>query len=148
MKLGGVLIESSFGFKAHSDGDVLIHAIIDALLGAAGAGDIGGWFPDTDKIYKDADSCELLATVIDKLYEYGFEVVNIDATVSLEKPKLKEYKEQMRYKLAEVLKIMPHRINIKATTGEKLGFIGRGEGAKAEAVAMLKFYDWKSACEF
>lgn len=148
MMLGGVEISNAFGFKAHSDGDVLIHAIIDAILGAAGAGDIGEWFPDTDSAYKNADSSILLKTVIEKVYGYGFEIVNIDSTVSLEKPKLKEYKAKMTTKLAEILQISEYKINIKATTGEKLGFIGKGEGAKAEAIATLKFYDWKSACEY
>jgi 2-C-methyl-D-erythritol 4-phosphate cytidylyltransferase/2-C-methyl-D-erythritol 2,4-cyclodiphosphate synthase len=147
MKLGGVHIPSNFGFKAHSDGDVLIHAIIDALLGAAGAGDIGEWFPDTDMRYKNANSMELLLVVKDKIIGYGFEIVNIDATISLEQPKLKAYKLQIAQTLSKLLDIAPHLINIKATTGEKLGFIGRGEGALVQALANLKFYDWKNACE-
>lgn len=143
MYLGGVKIESDFGFKAHSDGDVAIHALIDALLGAAGMGDIGMMFPDNDDKYKGIDSKELLKKVVSKIHNFGFIIINIDITIAAEKPKLSKYKLQMRQILAEILNCDASRVNIKATTTEKLGFIGRGEGVGVIANANLKYFDWR-----
>jgi 2-C-methyl-D-erythritol 4-phosphate cytidylyltransferase/2-C-methyl-D-erythritol 2,4-cyclodiphosphate synthase len=142
MYLGGVEIKSDFGFKAHSDGDVAIHALIDALLGAAGMGDIGMMFPDSSDEYKGIDSKELLQTVVTKLHSFGFIIVNTDLSIAAQKPRIGEYKFQMRKALAKILKIPSSRVNIKATTTEKLGFIGRGEGVGVIANANLKYFDW------
>ena len=144
MWLGGVKIESDFGFKAHSDGDVAIHALIDALLGAAGMGDIGMLFPDNDARYKNIDSKELLASVVNKLYNFGFVIVNADITIAAQTPRLGAYKLQMRRVLADILHINASRMNIKATTTEKLGFIGRSEGVGVIANANLKYLNWKT----
>ncbi len=142
MWLGGVKIESDFSFKAHSDGDVAIHALIDALLGAAGMGDIGMMFPDNDDEYKGMDSKELLKRVVTKIYNFGFIIVNVDLTIAAEKPRVGKYKTPMRNVLAEILNIDRARVNVKATTTEKLGFIGRGEGVGVMANANLKYFDW------
>ena len=142
MWLGGVEIDSELSFKAHSDGDVAIHSLIDALLGAAGMGDIGMMFPDNDDTYKGIDSKELLKTVVTKLNNFGFIIVNIDLTIAAEKPRLGKYKMAIRKTLANILKIDASRVNIKATTTEKLGFIGRAEGVGVLANANLKYYDW------
>ena len=142
MYLGGVKIDSDYGFKAHSDGDVAIHALIDALLGAAGMGDIGMMFPDNDEKYKGADSKDLLKQVVVKLSQYGFEIINVDLTVAAQKPRIGEYKLLMRKTLSSILKIENSRVNIKATTTGKLGFIGRGEGVGVIANANLKYFDW------
>lgn len=142
MFLGGVKIDSEFGFKAHSDGDVAIHALIDALLGAAGMGDIGMMFPDNDDTYKGIDSKELLKEVVTKINDFGFIIVNVDLTIAAQKPKIGDYKLAMRKKLAQVLNIDSSRVNIKATTTENLGFIGRCEGVGVIANANLKYYDW------
>ncbi|DAB31048.1 MAG TPA: bifunctional 2-C-methyl-D-erythritol 4-phosphate cytidylyltransferase/2-C-methyl-D-erythritol 2,4-cyclodiphosphate synthase [Sulfurimonas sp. UBA12504] len=142
MFLGGVKIDSAFGFKAHSDGDVAIHALIDALLGAAGMGDIGMLFPDNDATYKGIDSKELLKSVVGKLINFGYCIINVDVTIAAEKPKLGAYKLEMRHTLASILQIDSSRVNIKATTTEKLGFIGRGEGVGVLANANLKYFDW------
>jgi len=143
MYLGGVKIESDVGFLAHSDGDVAIHALIDALLGAAGMGDIGMLFPDNDAKYKNADSKELLKEVVTKLYRYGFEIINVDITIAAQKPRIGKYKQQMRKTMAAILQIEPHLCNVKATTTEKLGFIGREEGVGVIANANLKYFNWK-----
>jgi 2-C-methyl-D-erythritol 4-phosphate cytidylyltransferase/2-C-methyl-D-erythritol 2,4-cyclodiphosphate synthase len=142
MFLGGVKIESDFGFKAHSDGDVAIHALIDALLGASGLGDIGMLFPDNDDAYKGIDSKELLKKVVKKIHNFGFVILNVDLTIMAEKPKLSGYKLEMRRTLSNILKCDSSRVNIKATTTEKLGFIGRGEGVGVIANANLKYFDW------
>ena len=142
MFLGGVEIESDFGFKAHSDGDVAIHALIDALLGASGMGDIGMMFPDTSDAYKGIDSKELLKRVVKKIHNFGFVIVNVDLTIAAQKPRIGRYKLQMRRTLSKVLNIEPSKVNIKATTTEKLGFIGRGEGVGVIANANLKYFDW------
>ena len=142
MYLGGVKIESEYGFLAHSDGDVAIHSLIDALLGASGMGDIGMIFPDSDQAYKDADSKELLRYVVTKLHHLGFVIVNVDITIAAQKPRIGMYKESMRKILSEILHIDKSRVNIKATTTEKLGFIGRGEGVGVWANANLKYFDW------
>lgn len=142
MVLGGVEIESNFGFKAHSDGDVLIHSVIDAILGATGLGDIGEHFPDSDETYNNIDSTMLLHNVLKKVWAYGFEMVNIDCTIIAQKPRLEQYKYQIRNRMAKLLGLSFTRVNIKATTAEKMGFIGRGEGVCVQSVANLKFFDW------
>ncbi len=144
-KLGGVTITEEYGFKAHSDGDVLIHSVIDALLGAAGLGDIGEFFPDNDPAYKGVDSAKLLEDVTALVYGVGFEISNIDMTVLAEKPRLLAYKNEIKKNLAKIMKISPYKICVKATTSEKMGFIGRGEGAAVMSVVSLKFFDWKNA---
>jgi 2-C-methyl-D-erythritol 2,4-cyclodiphosphate synthase len=137
--LGGVEIEYSKGLLGHSDADVLIHALCDALLGAAALGDIGRHFPDTDPVYEGADSRELLRRVVSLLPD--FKIVNADITAIAQAPKLLPYIERMRSNLADVLGIGIDRINIKATTTERLGFIGREEAIAAEAVVLLERQD-------
>ena len=129
--IGGVHIPSSFGALGHSDADVLTHAICDALLGAANLRDIGYHFPDTDTIFKDCDSMLLLAKCIDLVRNKNYEISNLDCTVLLEAPKLSEFIATMQNRIAEVLKIDTDQVSIKATRGEKIGFVGRGEGVKA-----------------
>jgi len=144
MWLAGVKIDSDFGFLAHSDGDVAIHALIDALLGAAGMGDIGMLFPDNDIQYKGIDSKLLLQEVVHKLCNYGFIIVNVDITIAAQKPRIGKYKNQMRKTLANILHVEQSRVNVKATTTEKLGFIGRAEGVAVMANANLKYYNWSN----
>ena len=144
MWLGGVKIESDFGFKAHSDGDVALHSLIDALLGASGLGDIGELFPDNDANYKGADSKELLTEVVTKLYSFGFTIVNVDITIVAEYPRLSSYKLEMRRVIAKLLQIDASRVNIKATTTEQLGFIGKKEGVAVTSTANLKYFNWKT----
>lgn len=136
--LGGVTIPHERGLAGHSDADVLTHAIIDALLGAAGLGDIGQHFPDTDERWAGADSLALLAHVLGLLAERGATVVHVDATVMLERPKLAPHREAIRARLATALSLPPESVNVKATTGEGMGFVGRGEGVAAMAVATLR----------
>ena len=136
--LGGVTIPYERGLEGHSDADVLAHAIIDALLGAAGLGDIGEQFPDDDERYRDADSLGLLTTVVALVLGAGLEVVNVDATVVMERPKLAPHRDEIRARLASTLGIAIGRVNVKATTGEGMGFVGRGEGVAAVAVASLR----------
>jgi 2-C-methyl-D-erythritol 2,4-cyclodiphosphate synthase len=136
--IGGVEIPYERGLDGHSDSDVLTHAVIDALLGAAGIGDIGEHFPDTDERWRDADSLELLASVVERVRADGFEVVNVDCTVVMEAPKLLPYKAAIRERLAVVLGIELARVNVKASTGEGMGFVGRGEGVATLAVAGLR----------
>lgn len=143
MFLGGIKIDSSFGFKAHSDGDVLIHSLIDALLGAAGAGDIGEFFPDTDPQYKGADSKKLLEFITKFISDVGYELVNVDLTILAEAPKINPHKMKIKESLSKLLMLPKHKINIKATTSEKMGFVGRKEGVTVYSVATLKYYDWK-----
>lgn len=147
MYLGGVKIREDFGFKAHSDGDVAIHALIDSILGAIGAGDIGELFPDSDQQYKDIDSKLLLQKVVLFVQSVGYELINCDVTIMAQKPKLKEYKQLMRKTLAEILSLDLVKVNIKATTTEKLGFVGREEGVAVNATATVKYHDWKSQNE-
>ena len=135
--LGGVDVPYEFGLLGHSDADVLTHAIMDALLGAAGMGDIGRHFPDTDPRYAGADSLKLLAAVMEKLAEAGWAIGNVDATIVAQRPKLAPYLPQMQQNLAFVMGVQPDQINVKATTEEKLGFTGSGEGMAAQAVALL-----------
>lgn len=143
MFLGGVEIESQFGFKAHSDGDVLIHSLIDSLLGACGAGDIGEFFPDTDKQYQNIDSRVLLQRILNFIHDVGFVIVNIDVTIIAEIPKINPHKDIIKKTLVNLLELPIHKVNIKATTSEKLGFIGRCEGVAVQSIASLKYYDWR-----
>jgi len=135
--IGGVQIPHSKGLLGHSDADVLTHAICDALLGAAGLGDIGTYFPDTDQKFKDIDSQILLKRVKEEISKLGFEIENIDSVVMAEQPKINPHRSEMRAVLSKTLEIEEARIGIKATTTEKLGFVGRGEGIAAQAVALL-----------
>ena len=136
--LGGVEIGHTLGLLGHSDADVLLHAISDALLGAAAMGDIGGMFPDTDPAFKDADSLELLKQVIARLKDSGYTVGNIDATVIAQKPKLKPFIYKMRENIAFACGCDILQINVKATTEEKLGFTGNEEGIAAHAVCIIE----------
>ena len=136
--LGGVKIPYEKGLLGHSDADVLLHAVSDALLGAAGLGDIGRHFPDTDPKYKGADSLELLRQVYWKISEKGYRVGNIDVTMIAQKPKLKDYIPQMQANIAAAVGTAPDRVNVKATTEEKLGFTGTGEGMSCHAVCLLE----------
>lgn len=135
--IGGVEIPYEKGLLGHSDADVLLHAVMDALLGAAALGDIGRHFPDTDNAYKDADSMELLRKVGELLEERAFLIENIDATIIAQAPKMRPYIDQMRENIAGALKIEVEQVNVKATTEEGLGFTGAGEGISAQAICML-----------
>ncbi len=137
LRLGGVDIPSAKGCLAYSDGDVLIHAICDAFLGAAGLGDIGMHFPDTDEKYRLIDSMVLLKETVEMISEKGFRIINIDSTVCLEEPKISEYVMDMREELSSVCKINKELISVKATTSEKMGFTGRGEGIMALASVLI-----------
>jgi 2-C-methyl-D-erythritol 2,4-cyclodiphosphate synthase len=139
--LGGVNVPNDRGLDGHSDADVLAHAVIDALLGAAGLGDIGEHSPDTDERWRDADSMQLLADVVRRVREAGLQPVNVDCTVVLEAPKLAPYRQAIRARLAEVLGLDVARVNVKASTGEGMGFVGRGEGVAALATAGLRVAD-------
>ena len=136
--LGGVKIEHSLGLLGHSDADVLLHAVSDALLGAAGLGDIGKHFPDTDPKYKGADSLKLLQIVAQRVQEAGYRVSNIDVTMIAQKPKLRPHIAQMEANIASAVGIDVSRINVKATTEEKLGFTGTEEGMACHAVCLLE----------
>ena len=136
--LGGVKIPYALGLEGHSDADVLLHAVMDALLGAAALRDIGYHFPDTDPTYKGADSRKLLEAVGQKLTAAGYRVGNIDVTMIAQKPKLKDYIPQMTQNIARTLKIPVERVNVKATTEEHLGFTGSGEGMSCHAVCLLE----------
>jgi 2-C-methyl-D-erythritol 2,4-cyclodiphosphate synthase len=135
--IGGVQIPSELGLDGHSDADVLAHALIDALLGAAGLGDIGQHFPDTDERWRDADSIGLLAAAVEMVGAEGLHVVNVDCTVVMEAPKLAPHRHAIRERLAATLGLPTARVNVKASTGEHMGFVGRGEGVAALAVASL-----------
>ena len=136
--LGGVKIEHTLGLLGHSDADVLLHAVSDALLGAAGLGDIGKHFPDTDPQYKGADSLKLLEIVAEKVKSAGYRVSNIDVTMIAQKPKLAPHIPQMVLNIAGAVGIAPNRVNVKATTEEKLGFTGEGLGMSCHAVCLLE----------
>ncbi|MCR5272305.1 MAG: 2-C-methyl-D-erythritol 2,4-cyclodiphosphate synthase [Lachnospiraceae bacterium] len=138
--LGGVKIEHRLGLLGHSDADVLLHAIMDAMLGAAALGDIGKHFPDTDDKYKGASSIELLKRVGELIEEKGYVIGNIDATVIAQKPKLRPYIEEMEKNIAETLKISVDQINVKATTEEGLGFTGTEEGISSQAICLLESF--------
>lgn len=136
--LGGVQVDSDRGLEGHSDADVLTHAVIDALLGAAALGDIGQHFPDTDERYRGADSIELLRVTAGLLAEHGAAIVHVDGTVVLERPALAPHREAMRRRLADGMGVDLRRVSVKATRGEGMGFVGSGEGAAALAVATLE----------
>ena len=136
--IGGVEIAHEQGLAGHSDADVLAHAVIDALLGAAGLGDIGERFPDDDERFKDADSMQLLAQVVASVRERGLQIVNMDCTLVMERPKLDPHRAAIREALAGVLGLTAQRVNVKASTGEGIGFVGRGEGVAALAVVSLQ----------
>lgn len=136
--IGGIVIPYEKGLLGHSDADVLTHAIMDALLGAAALGDIGQWFPDSDPAYQGADSIQLLQEVCSKLRENGYDIHNIDATVLAQAPKMKPYILNMRERLSVACGISIHQINVKATTEEGLGFTGAGEGIAAHAVCLVE----------
>lgn len=138
MWLGGVQIPSQTGFVAHSDGDVAIHALCDALLGALALGDIGHLFPDTDDRWKGVDSKKLLAAVLDLPALRGWTVVNADISIALQAPKLAPYIDSMRETLAAVMGISPARVSVKATTTERLGFVGRREGCEVWAIVLIE----------
>jgi 2-C-methyl-D-erythritol 2,4-cyclodiphosphate synthase len=137
MVIGGVEIPGELGLDGHSDADVLAHAVTDALLGAAGLGDIGEHFPDTDERWRDADSMRLLGEVVESVLGAGLRIENVDCTVVIERPKLAPHRRAIRERLAKALGLDPGRVNEKASTGEGIGFVGRGEGVAALAVAGL-----------
>ena len=136
--IGGIHIPYTKGLAGHSDADVLLHTIADACLGAIGEGDIGKHFPDNDPAYKDADSAKLLVDVWKIVKDKGFTLVNVDCTIIAEKPKMAPYIEQMKERIAQLLSSTPDRVNVKATTTEKLGFTGRGEGIASQVAILLK----------
>lgn len=135
--LGGLEIPHDKGLAGHSDADVLLHAITDALLGALGWGDLGTWFPDTDERYRNADSKKLLLEVWNKAHAEGWQLVNCDSTVLAETPKLSPHIEKMRLSVAKLFQVSPEQVSIKATTNERLGFVGREEGILATSVVLL-----------
>jgi 2-C-methyl-D-erythritol 2,4-cyclodiphosphate synthase len=136
--LGGITLESELGLDGHSDADVLSHALIDALLGATALGDIGEHFPDTDERYRGADSLELLRVTAALLAQRGFEVLHVDGTVMIERPAVSPYRQRIRDALADALGVGVEHVSVKATRGEGMGFVGRGEGAAALAVATVR----------
>jgi len=138
MFLGGVEIETDMGLAGHSDADVLLHAVMDALLGACGAADIGELFPDSDPAYRDASSVELLQQVHEEIRSRGHAVVNVDAVVICEEPRIAPYKERMRARIAGALQVGTEAVNVKGTTTEGMGFAGRGEGVIAMASVLIE----------
>lgn len=138
IRLGGVDVPAPHALLAHSDGDVLLHAVCDALLGAAGLGDIGEHFPDTDPAWAGADSRALLKEVDNSVRQHGWQLVNLDVTLIAQTPRVGDYKSAIRASIAQVLNVDLARINVKATTTEKLGFVGRKEGVAAEAICLLE----------
>ena len=138
LTLGGVTIPHTLGLSGHSDGDALTHAVVDALLGAVGLGDIGGRFPSSDDAYKDADSLTFLSAIAPELAEAGWSVQNVDATIVAQRPALSPYVKEMGANIARALGIEPDQINVKATTSDRLGIAGREEGIAAFAVALLE----------
>jgi 2-C-methyl-D-erythritol 2,4-cyclodiphosphate synthase len=145
--LGGIEIPHETGLDGHSDADVLTHAVIDALLGAAGLGDIGQHFPDTDERWRGADSIALLQAVVAELGEDGLAAVHVDTTVVMERPKLGPHRDAIRKRLAWALGVQPSEVNVKATTGEGMGFVGRGEGVAALAVATVEGFARRELAE-
>ena len=136
--LGGVTVPHSLGLSGHSDGDALTHAVVDALLGAAGMGDIGGRFPSSDDAYRNADSLTFLSAIVPELADAGWSIENVDATIIAQRPALSPFVKDMEANMARALKIDPNRINVKATTSDRLGIAGREEGIAAFAVALLE----------
>lgn len=137
MILGGVRIPDHPGLSGHSDGDAVAHAVIDAILGAAAAGDVGSHFPPSDDTWKDADSMELLARAVQVLEARNYQVVNVDVTVVCETPKIGPHAQEMRRRLGDVLRVGPEAVSVKGKTNEKMGWIGRGEGLAVHAVALI-----------
>jgi 2-C-methyl-D-erythritol 2,4-cyclodiphosphate synthase len=138
LMLGGVHIaDAPFGLDGHSDADVLLHAVIDALLGATGQGDIGEWFPDTNSHWKNADSTQLLAAVLENIAGLKWSIINLDCTIHAEQPRLSQWKPIIRRRLSQLLRIPEDRINVKAKSGEKTGPVGRGEALSTDAVLLL-----------
>lgn len=138
LMIGGVHInDAEFGLDGHSDADVLLHAAIDALLGAAGQGDIGEWFPTPGDTWKDADSSRLLLTVLQSISEQGWRIINLDCTIHAEQPRMSPWKPLIRKRLAELLGVPEQRINVKAKSGEQVGPVGRGESISADAVVLM-----------
>ena len=138
MFLGGVFIKSKFSIVAHSDGDVIIHSLIDSLLGAAALGDIGTHFPSSDPLYKDANSLSLLGYTVGLLCEHGWRVVNLDATIIAEYPTMLPYVMTMRYNVANAVQIPIESVSVKSTTADGLGFVGKGDGIAAQAVVLVE----------
>lgn len=136
--LGGIPVDYPEGLDGHSDADVLLHAITDAILGAAAMGDIGSHFPDTDPAFKDADSMELLQEIVHRVSQEGFRLVNVDATVAAQEPKLRPYIDAMRSNIARGTGLSVDAVSVKATTTERLGFVGIGQGMAAYAVCLLE----------
>ena len=136
--LGGVSVPSDFGLEGHSDADILSHAVTDALLGAAALGDIGMHFPDTDPRWKGADSAQFLAHAAKLVRERGYEIANVDSTVILERPKLKDFREAIRAALAKTLEIEVERVSVKFKTAERVGPVGEGKSAEAQAIVLLQ----------
>ena len=136
--LGGINIDYEKGIVAHSDGDIVFHSLADALLGAAGLGDIGHFFPDTDMKYKNLDSSLILVSVLEKLKQLSYDIVNIDITVVLEKPKSQPYLSDIKDSISNYLKISSNNINIKATTSEGMGFVGKGQGITCYSVVLIE----------
>ena len=139
--LGNIEIPFERGLEGHSDADVLLHAVTDALLGACALGDIGEWFPDTDPRYKDANSIVFLQAALDEVFSRGWQIVNVDATIFAQRPKLSTYKPAIRGRLADLLGISVDDVNIKAKTGERVGPIGREEAIAADVVVLLRRAD-------
>lgn len=136
--IGGVhIIDAAFGLDGHSDADVLLHAIIDALLGATGQGDIGEWFPNTSEEWKGADSASLLSSVLRSISEQGWRIINLDCTIHAEQPRMSPWKPVIRKRLSELLGVPAERINVKAKSGEQVGPVGRGESISADAVVLM-----------
>ena len=136
--IGGVSItDATFGLDGHSDADVLLHAIIDAMLGATGQGDIGEWFPNTDSQWKDADSTKLLDAVWKSVQDQGWRIINLDCTIHAEQPRMSVWKPRIRQRLSELLDVAIEQLNVKAKSGEKVGPVGRGESISADAVVLL-----------
>jgi 2-C-methyl-D-erythritol 2,4-cyclodiphosphate synthase len=138
LRLGGVALPHDRGLEGHSDGDVLLHVVASALLGALGEGDLGSWFPSSDERWRGADSAVLLAAVIERMRERGFAVGNLDATVIAQEPRLGPFREAMQVQLGRLLGAPPGRVNVKITSTDRLGAIGRGEGIAAVAVVLLE----------
>lgn len=138
LRLGGVEIPFEYGLLGHSDADVVFHAIAEAIIGALGLGDLGTFFPDTDPKHHNIDSRVILEKVYQMMVREGYKVSNLDLTIYLEKPNLKDYKVKIKNNIAHILAINSHQVNVKATRREGLGYIGRGEGISAEAVILLK----------
>ena len=136
--LGGVHVaDAGFGLDGHSDADVLLHAVIDAILGATGQGDIGEWFPNTSDEWKNADSAKLIDHVLQSVLKQGWRIINLDCTIHAERPRMVEWKPKIRLRLAELLNVSPDVVNIKAKSGERVGPVGRGESISADVVVLI-----------